>query len=146
MLSVEQINNIIDLYKDGDIFTFNYIYNLDLQDVDVFRKLVELIQLNETQLDTPLYYAKRKEFFERLGFTFNAETGDLEYEYKCMKTYDEIVQELDEIMVDAWDDYNPADLNHVIIGLIQNHEPYINMQPYYIDYLIEDLERLKESV
>ena len=63
-----------------------------------------------------------------------------------MTSYDEMVEILDNVMIRRWNEYTPSDLNRVIIGLIQNHEPYMNMQPYYIDYLIEDLERLKETI
>jgi hypothetical protein len=63
-----------------------------------------------------------------------------------MTSYDEMVEILDHVMIRRWNEYTPSDLNRVIVGLIQNHEPYMNMQPYYIDYLIEDLERLKETI
>ena len=62
-----------------------------------------------------------------------------------MLNYDEIVEKIDELIIDEWKEYNPHDLNEIIIRLIVNHEPYINEQKYYIDYLIEDLKRLKEE-
>lgn len=79
MLSIEQIDNIIDLYNTGDIFMLEYIYSLDLQDVKTREMLSELIELNNTQLDTPIYYKKREEFLNHLGFWFDSKTCGLNF-------------------------------------------------------------------
>lgn len=63
-----------------------------------------------------------------------------------MMTIAEMVKKLDEIMIKEWKEYNPSELNDVILGLIMNHEVYTNIQPYYIDYLIKDLEDLKDEL
>lgn len=79
MLSIEQINNIIDLYSHSDILMLEYIYSLDLQDVKTREMLLELIELNNTQLDTPIYYKKREEFLNHLGFWFDSKTCGLNF-------------------------------------------------------------------
>ena len=63
-----------------------------------------------------------------------------------MKTIAEMVKTLDEVMIKEWKEYNPSELNDVILGLIMNHEVYTDIQPYYIDYLIQDLEDLKNEL
>lgn len=63
-----------------------------------------------------------------------------------MKTIAEMVKTLDEVMIKEWEEYNPSELNDVILGLIMNHEVYTDIQPYYIDYLIQDLENLKNEL
>lgn len=63
-----------------------------------------------------------------------------------MMTIAEMVKKLDEVMIKEWKEYNPSELNDVILGLIMNHEVYTNIQPYYIDYLIQDLEDLRDEL
>lgn len=63
-----------------------------------------------------------------------------------MKSITDMVKILDEIMIKEWKEYSPSELNDVILGLIMNHEVYTNIQPYYIDYLIQDLEDLKDEL
>lgn len=63
-----------------------------------------------------------------------------------MKTIAEMVKTLDEVMIKEWKEYNPSELNGVILGLIMNHEVYTDIQPYYIDYLIQDLEDLRDEL
>ena len=63
-----------------------------------------------------------------------------------MKTTAEMVKTLDEVMIKEWKEYNPSELNDVILGLIMNHEVYTDIQPYYIDYLIQDLEDLRNEI
>ena len=63
-----------------------------------------------------------------------------------MKTIAEMVKTLDEVMIKEWKEYNPSELNDVILGLIMNHEVYTDVQPYYIDYLIRDLEDLRDEI
>lgn len=63
-----------------------------------------------------------------------------------MMTIAEMVKKLDEMMIKEWKEYNPSELNDVILGLIMNHEVYTNIQPYYIDYLIQDLEDLRDEL
>lgn len=63
-----------------------------------------------------------------------------------MKTIAEMVKTLDEVMIKEWKEYNPSELNDVILGLIMNHEVYTDIQPYYIDYLIQDLEDLRDEI
>lgn len=63
-----------------------------------------------------------------------------------MKTIAEMVKTLDEVMIKEWEEYNPSELNDVILGLIMNHEVYTDIQPYYIDYLIQDLEDLRNEI
>ena len=63
-----------------------------------------------------------------------------------MKTIAEMVKTLDEVMIKEWEEYNPSELNDVILGLIMNHEVYTDIQPYYIDYLIQDLEDLRDEL
>lgn len=63
-----------------------------------------------------------------------------------MKTIAEMVKTLDEVMIEEWKEYNPSELNDVILGLIMNHEVYTDIQPYYIDYLIQDLEDLRDEL
>ena len=63
-----------------------------------------------------------------------------------MKTIAEMVKTLDEVMIKEWEEYNPSELNDVILGLIMNHEVYTDIQPYYIDYLIQDLEDLRNEL
>jgi hypothetical protein len=63
-----------------------------------------------------------------------------------MKTIAEMVKTLDEVMIKEWEEYNPSELNDVILGLIMNHEVYTDIQPYYIDYLIQDLEDLRDEI
>lgn len=69
---------------------------------------------------------------------------DGKYIDEDMTSYDDMVKEIDDLMIKHWNEYSPSDLNEVIIRLIQNHGVYMNEQPYYIDYLIEDLKQLKE--
>ena len=63
-----------------------------------------------------------------------------------MKTIAEMVKILDEVMIKEWKEYNPSELNDVILGLIMNHEVFTDVQPYYIDYLIRDLEDLRDEI
>lgn len=63
-----------------------------------------------------------------------------------MKTIAEMVKTLDEVMIKEWKEYNTSELNDVILGLIMNHEVYTDIQPYYIDYLIQDLEDLRDEI
>ena len=63
-----------------------------------------------------------------------------------MKSITDMVKILDEIMIKEWKEYSPSELNDVILGLIMNHEVYTNIQPYYIDYLIQDLEDLRDEL
>lgn len=63
-----------------------------------------------------------------------------------MKTIAEMVKTLDEVMIKEWEEYNPSELNDVVLGLIMNHEVYTDIQPYYIDYLIQDLEDLRNEI
>lgn len=63
-----------------------------------------------------------------------------------MLNVNEMVKKIDELIIKEWKEYNPSDLNDIILGLIQNHEPYTNMQPYYLDYLIEDLQELRKEL
>lgn len=60
------------------------------------------------------------------------------------ESYDDMVKEIDDLIIKRWNEYNPSDLNNIIIRLIQNHGVYMNEQSYYIDYLIDDLKALKE--
>ena len=58
--------------------------------------------------------------------------------------YDFMVKTIDNLIVKLWNEYNPSDLNRIIMGLVYNFEPY-GIQPQYIDYLIEELQELKEN-
>ena len=58
--------------------------------------------------------------------------------------YDRMVDLIDNLIVKLWNEYNPSDLNRIIMGLIYNFEPY-EIQPQYVDYLIEELQELKEN-
>lgn len=63
-----------------------------------------------------------------------------------MLNVNEMVKKIDELIIKEWEEYSPKDLNDIILGLILNHEPYTNMQPYYLDYLIEDLQELRKEL
>lgn len=63
-----------------------------------------------------------------------------------MLNVNEMVKKIDELIIKEWEEYTPSDLNDIILGLIQNHEPYTNMQPHYLDYLIEDLLELRKEL
>lgn len=58
-------------------------------------------------------------------------------------TYDKMAELIDNMIVTLWGEYTPTDVNELILRLIINHGVYLNVQPYYLDYLIDDLEKLK---
>lgn len=55
-----------------------------------------------------------------------------------------LTNKIDKLIIEEFGEYSPSDLNDIIIDLIQNHEFY-KIQSYYYDYLINDIEKLKEA-
>ena len=58
--------------------------------------------------------------------------------------YDCMVKTIDKLLIKLWNEYDSNDMNRIIMGLIHYFEPY-GSQPQYIDYLIEELQELKEN-
>ena len=56
-----------------------YIHKLDLKDEKAKYMLNNMLELNETMLDTDIYYKSRREFLTYLGFSLNDDNGMLEY-------------------------------------------------------------------
>ena len=55
----------------------------------------------------------------------------------------ELIKKIDTLITNELGEYSPSDLNDIIIDLINNHDFYM-IQEYHIDYLINDLKKLKE--
>ena len=73
-------DKICELYNEvGDICMLEYIHKLDLKDEKAKYMLNNMLELNETMLDTDIYYKSRREFLTYLGFSLNDDNGMLEY-------------------------------------------------------------------
>ena len=76
----EITDKICYLYNEvGDICMLEYIHKLDLKDEKAKYMLNNMLELNETMLDTDIYYKSRREFLTYLGFSLNDDNGMLEY-------------------------------------------------------------------
>ena len=79
-LPKEITDKICYLYNEvGDICMLEYIHKLDLKDEKAKYMLNNMLELNETMLDTDIYYKSRREFLTYLGFSLNDDNGMLEY-------------------------------------------------------------------
>ena len=79
-LTKEITDKICYLYNEvGDICMLEYIHKLDLKGEKAKCMLNNMLELNETMLDTDIYYTNRREFLSYLGFDWNNDSGMLEY-------------------------------------------------------------------
>ena len=82
----EEINNdICYLYNEvGDYSMLEYMYNYyeNTNEFKIKNYINLMLELNDKMLDTEIYYEKREEFLTYLGFSWNNDSGLLEYKDK----------------------------------------------------------------
>lgn len=97
-----------------------------MSDTRLYNEIEELCNYNDEEIQKTL---------NNLQDIFNNKTNN-------ELSYNEImVQKIDKLIIDEWEEYSPSELNDLIVLLIQNHEFYTKEQ---INNLIEDLEKLKD--